>query len=168
MRPIKGGSEIKRRTCPIRNPTINSDLPDPSVVGQAYPVGVTVTAQNSSPTGPVLISDSSATCRATLSSGAAAQRRSAEQRRQLQSDQHLGRRQNPDRKLHGRHQRLRQQQRHYRPSGEPGSHDNQCVRPGAQSDQPADCAVRSTPWRAAATADRCVWAVGRRCLTSQA
>jgi uncharacterized repeat protein (TIGR01451 family) len=42
--------------------TITSDLPDPSVVGQAYPVNVTVTAQTLSPTGSVTISDGTASC----------------------------------------------------------------------------------------------------------
>ncbi len=42
--------------------TITSDLPDPSVVGQPYPVNVTVTAQTLSPTGTVTISDGTASC----------------------------------------------------------------------------------------------------------
>ncbi|MFO1493575.1 MAG: Calx-beta domain-containing protein [Lysobacterales bacterium] len=45
---------------------INSDLPDPSVVGQSYPVAVTVTAQSSSPAGTVTVSDGSASCTITL------------------------------------------------------------------------------------------------------
>ena len=42
--------------------TITSDTPDPSVVGQPYPVNVTVAAQTSSPLGTVTISDGSASC----------------------------------------------------------------------------------------------------------
>ena len=48
--------------------TITSDLPDPSVVGQPYPVVVQVAGQTSSPAGTVNISDGTgANCSATLS-----------------------------------------------------------------------------------------------------
>lgn len=48
--------------------TITSDLPDPSVVGQPYPVVVQVAGQASSPAGTVNISDGTgANCSATLS-----------------------------------------------------------------------------------------------------
>ena len=51
--------------------TITSDTPDPSVVGQPYPVNVTVAAQTSSPLGTVTISDGSASCGpVTLTTGA--------------------------------------------------------------------------------------------------
>ncbi len=42
--------------------TITSDLPDPSVVGQPYPVNVTVTAVSTSPLGTVTISDGTDSC----------------------------------------------------------------------------------------------------------
>ncbi|MBL8246576.1 MAG: Ig-like domain repeat protein, partial [Rhodanobacteraceae bacterium] len=52
--------------------TITVDLPDPSVVGQAYPVNVTVASQTLSPTGTVTISDGSASCGpVTLTAGTA-------------------------------------------------------------------------------------------------
>ncbi len=52
--------------------TITADLPDPSVVGQAYPVSVTVSAQTLSPSGTVTISDGSASCGpVTLTAGTA-------------------------------------------------------------------------------------------------
>ena len=53
--------------------TINSDSPDPSVIGQAYTVSVTVTAAppgSGTPTGSVNVTDGSASCSiATLSGG---------------------------------------------------------------------------------------------------
>jgi uncharacterized repeat protein (TIGR01451 family) len=42
--------------------TIQSDLPDPSLVGQPYPVDVLVRAQTTSPSGTVTISDGSVSC----------------------------------------------------------------------------------------------------------
>jgi uncharacterized repeat protein (TIGR01451 family) len=42
--------------------TITADLPDPSVVGQSYPVSVSVAAQTLSPSGTVIISDGTASC----------------------------------------------------------------------------------------------------------
>ena len=52
--------------------TITADLPDPSVVGQAYPVNVTVASQTLSPTGTVTISDGTASCGpVTLTAGTA-------------------------------------------------------------------------------------------------
>lgn len=50
--------------------TITSDTPDPSVVGQAYAVAVTVSSAGGTPTGSVTVSDGSATCTiATLAGG---------------------------------------------------------------------------------------------------
>ena len=57
-----------------QQPTITSiinDLPDPSIVGQPYAVDVTVIAQTLSPTGTVMVSDGSASCTATLTTGTA-------------------------------------------------------------------------------------------------
>lgn len=52
--------------------TITSDLPDPSVVGEGYPVQVTVTAQSSSPQGDVTVDDGTgASCTAALVPGTA-------------------------------------------------------------------------------------------------
>lgn len=42
--------------------SITNDLPDPSVVGQAYPVAVTVSSGAGTPTGAVTVSDGSANC----------------------------------------------------------------------------------------------------------
>ena len=53
--------------------TINSDSPDPSVVGQQYTVNVTVAAQApgaGTPTGVVNVTDGAANCTVVLSSGA--------------------------------------------------------------------------------------------------
>ena len=53
--------------------TITSDLPDPSVVGQPYPVAVEVRAQTLSPLGTVSISDGTgASCSAPLTAGTGA------------------------------------------------------------------------------------------------
>ncbi|MEX1073460.1 MAG: S8 family serine peptidase, partial [Chloroflexota bacterium] len=49
--------------------TITSDLPDPSVVGQAYIVNFTVTSGAGTPTGNVTVSDGSATCVGTVAAG---------------------------------------------------------------------------------------------------
>jgi CSLREA domain-containing protein len=51
--------------------TIVSDLPDPSVVGQAYVVSVQVTGQTNSPAGTVAVSDGTASCTATLTAASA-------------------------------------------------------------------------------------------------
>jgi uncharacterized repeat protein (TIGR01451 family) len=52
--------------------TITADLPDPSVVGQPYPVSVEVRAQTLSPPGNVTISDGTgASCTAPLTAGTA-------------------------------------------------------------------------------------------------
>ncbi|MCU0755616.1 MAG: GEVED domain-containing protein [Xanthomonadales bacterium] len=52
--------------------TITADLPDPSVVGQPYPVSVEVRAQTLSPPGSVTISDGTgASCTAPLTAGTA-------------------------------------------------------------------------------------------------
>ncbi|MEM9533172.1 MAG: Ig-like domain repeat protein, partial [Pseudomonadota bacterium] len=49
--------------------TINSDSPDPSLVGQAYTVAVTVAAGGATPTGSVTVDDGDANCSITLASG---------------------------------------------------------------------------------------------------
>lgn len=49
--------------------TINSDAPDPSVVGQNYNVVVSVSGSAGTPTGTVNVSDGAAGCNITLSSG---------------------------------------------------------------------------------------------------
>ena len=52
--------------------TITADIPDPSVVGQPYPVNYTVAptvAGTGSPTGNVTVSDGVATCTATVAAG---------------------------------------------------------------------------------------------------
>ncbi len=51
--------------------SINSDLPDPSLVGQPYLVLFTVSGQSSSPAGTVTVSDGAVSCTATLAAGTA-------------------------------------------------------------------------------------------------
>lgn len=59
---IFGIGTIQEDDQQLTTSTINSDLPDPSVVGQPYPVMVMVAAVSSSPAGAVMISDGSASC----------------------------------------------------------------------------------------------------------
>ena len=49
--------------------TIQSDTPDPSVIGQSYNVAVNVASGSGTPTGTVTVSDGTASCNATLSGG---------------------------------------------------------------------------------------------------
>lgn len=48
---------------------INSDAPDPSMVGQTYTVSFAVTGSSGTPTGTVTVSDGSAECSGTLNGG---------------------------------------------------------------------------------------------------
>lgn len=74
--PTPGGDESNAQTFTV-NPadtttTITSDLPDPSVVGEAYTVNFTVTVNapgSGTPTGNVTVSDGTDSCTGTVAAG---------------------------------------------------------------------------------------------------